>query len=83
MDNRAYRYILQISLCTASQFLISEIGASSAKSRYIKNKILFRKQSFQDKSNTFLNEIILKEIQNSEADWAKLVIKYWNKINLN
>ena len=71
--------VLQVSLCTASEFLRSEIGVS----RDITNKISFLKHSLQDKRNKLLDEIILKDIQNSETNWTKIVITYMNTIKLN
>ena len=82
MDNKAYRYILQVPSYTASEFLRGEIGASSAKARDIKNKLLFLKHSLRNDGNNLLKEIVLFDIQKKESDYAKLVIKYLSDLGL-
>ena len=81
-DNRAYRYILQVPIFTASEFLRSEVGSSCVQSRDIKNKILFSKHALKDESNSILNSIMSIEIEIKNTDWSEEVNNYMELINL-
>ena len=83
IDNRAYRYILQVPIFTAAEFLRGEIGTSSSESRDMKNKILFLKHCFQQNSNKLLKEIMIKDLEKKQTDWVKQVYKYLDKVKLD
>ena len=83
IDNRAYRAILDVPIFTAAPFLRSEVGASSARSRDIKTKLLFIKHAYSENNNKILKSIICNEITKKETDWSKNVIKYMTELKLN
>ena len=81
IDNRAYIYILQVSVLTACKFLRGKIDQDKHQfSRDMKNKLFFLKHSLQEMGNQLLKEIISKDI---ETNWAKALINCMNQINLN
>ena len=83
IDNRAYRAILDVPIFTAAPFLRSEVGASSAYSRDIKNKLLFIKHAYSENNNKLLKNIIYNEITKKETVWSKNVNNYMAELNLN
>ena len=82
VENKAYRLILQVPYYTANSFLRGEIGASSSKSRDMKNKILFLKHCFKTDTNSLLNDIITKDFENELTPWLKTVKSYLKDLKL-
>ena len=76
LDNRAFRYILDVPLCTATEFLRGEIGASSAISRDIKTKFIFIKHALQETSNNLLQQIIQIDLEKKITKWANRIQEY-------
>ena len=82
LENKAYRLILQVPHYTANSFLRGEIGASSSKSRDMKNKILFLKHCFQPDTNSLLKEIITIDYEREITPWIKTVKSYLKDLKL-
>ena len=83
IDNQVYRAILELPIYTASSALRSEIGASSSKSRDIKNKILFVKHILENGSNELVREIFLYQFYEQETKFIKKIKKYMEILNVN
>ena len=82
LDNRAFRYILDVPLYTAREFLRGEIGASSAISRDIKTKFIFIRHALQETSNKLLQQIITTDLEKKITKWAVKVHEYMEDTNL-
>ena len=82
IENKTYRTILQVPRFTANEFLRGEIGASSAKSRDIKNKISFLKHALKEGGNSLLKEIMRLEILKCGTIWMKNTKKYIDEVGL-
>ena len=82
-DNQAYRHILKVPAYAAVQFLRGEVGASSAESRDIKNKLLFYKHAAFDGKNQLLKEVVTQDMQEKTTGWAKQVHTYMSELNLS
>ena len=82
-DNRAYRAILDVPIYTANGFLRGEIGASTPLSRDMKTKILFVKHITNDNTNAILKEVIIKELNEKQTEWSKIVCQYMRNLNFN
>ena len=57
IDNQVYRAILRTPKYTANCGMRAEIGASSAKARDIKNKLLFAKHAINENTNDLVKAI--------------------------
>ena len=68
--NKVYRAILELPIYTASSALRPEIGASSSKTRDIKNKILFVKHILEIGSNEQVREIFLYHFYEQETKFT-------------
>ena len=77
-DNKAYRLILKVPDYTAIEFLRGEIGASSAKARDLKNKLLFLKHSICPGGNKLLSELVHDDMEHKKTNWSKVTHKYLN-----
>ena len=82
IENKAFRSILQVPTYTATEFLRGEIGASSFKSRDIKNKVTFIKHALNS-SNMLLKEIMTLEFEIPSTIWMKETLKYMSEVNLS
>ncbi|XP_068246511.1 uncharacterized protein [Palaemon carinicauda] len=82
IGNRVYRAILELPTYTASSTLRSEIGASSAKARDIKHKILLVKHPLDRQSNELLREILLHQFD-QETKFTKKIKKYMQILDVN
>ena len=60
-----------------------DIGASSAESRDMKNKLLFLKHCLTDAGNDMLKEIVLEELEKPETNWIKTIKKYLQTMNMS
>ena len=78
-----YRAILELPIYNASSALRSEIGASSSKSRDIKQKILFVKHILETESNELAREIFLYQFYEQETKFIKKIKKYMEILNVN
>ena len=83
IDNQVYRAILELPIYNASSALRSEIGASSSKSRDIKQKILFVKHILETESNELAREIFLYQFYEQETKFIKKIKKYMEILNVN
>ena len=77
IDNQVYRAILKLPTYTASSALRSEIGASSAKARDIKNKILFVKHALEVGNNGLVREIFIHNFYEQENKLIKKIKKIY------
>ena len=82
IENRAFRYILQVPCYTAIEYLRGEIGASDMKCRDMKSKINYVKHAMSTKNNDLLNSIIRIHIEQKESIWIKTVDKYLEELNI-
>ena len=82
IENRVYIAILQVPSYTAAGALRSEIGASSAKARDMKSKILFAKPTMEENRNDLMKEIFIKEYECQQSKWMKKLTKYMEQLNL-
>lgn len=82
-DNQVYRAILGMPSYTATCALRSGIGASSAKARDIKNKIMFVKHVLDDEANALVKEIFLKQFYGTETEYIKKIKQYMKILDVN
>ena len=82
-DNKAFRHILKVPTYAAAEFLRGEVGASSAESRDIKNKILFYKYAGFDTKNELLRDVIEKDMIEGTTKWARQTRSYMKELDLN
>ena len=83
LDNKAFRHILGVHTSTAVEFIRGEVGASSAKSRDAKTKILFIKHALNEKGNQLLSTIVRTDLQQKKTDWSKAAHQCLQEYNLN
>ena len=67
--------MLEVPSYTAVEFLRGEIGASSAKARDLKNKIMFLRHALNSEGR-LLQEIVAIDIRTRTTSWAKQTLKY-------
>ena len=82
IENRAFRFILQVPTYTAIEYLRGEVGASDMQSRDMKCKINYLKHALTTKNNDLLNLIMINTTENKNLAWIKLVDKYLDDLNL-
>ena len=82
-DNKAHITILQVPNHTAVGFLRGEIGASSARGRDIKTKLLFIKHAIKNPGNALLKSTMIKELNENDNKLAKRLNAYMNDLNIN
>ena len=82
IENAVYRTILQVPTYTASSALRGEVGATSAKARDMKIKILFSKHLLEENRNQLIKEIFLLEYEEGKAQWIRLLKKYMKELDL-
>ena len=80
-DNQAYRYILGLPRNTAACGIRSEIGASSALARDMKNKLQYVKHALNS-NNSLLREIAEEELVNGRSVWSKTINGYMKNFSL-
>lgn len=81
IENKVYRHILGAPGYTAVATLRGEIGASSMKSRIIKDRIFYVK-GILDGKNDLLKEILNQMLECKDSKWMKTTQKYMEEVNL-
>ena len=82
-DNKAFRTILQVPTYTATEFLRGEVGASSARARDMKTKILYVKHALKEENNAVLKTIMYETLTTNRNKWARRVNAYMEEVGID
>ena len=83
VENQVYRGILKTPTYVASCTLRAEIGASSARARDIKSKLLFAKHATSENAGELLKETFLFHYNHSETSYIQLVQRYMSVLDIS